>query len=59
MHAGLCLLRLDPETFWRLSPREFAAMTGAYAPAAAAQAGTRPDRAALEALIGLFPDDTR
>ncbi len=28
MHAGLCLLRLPPDVFWRLTPVEFLAMTG-------------------------------
>jgi len=51
MHAGLGLLRLDPDDFWRLSPREFAAMTGAFAPAA-----PRLARAGLETLMRAFPD---
>ncbi|MFC3165017.1 rcc01693 family protein [Ciceribacter thiooxidans] len=51
MHAGLGLLRLDPDDFWRLSPREFAAMTGAFAPAA-----PRLARAGLETLMQAFPD---
>ncbi|MDI6834591.1 MAG: phage tail assembly chaperone [Rhizobiaceae bacterium] len=51
MHAGLGLLRLDPDDFWRLSPREFAAITGAFAPAA-----PRLARAGLEALMLAFPD---
>ncbi len=52
MHAGLGLLRLDPDEFWRLSPREFAAATGAFAPAA-----PRLARAGLEALMRRFPDE--
>lgn len=54
MHAGLGLLRLDPDRFWRLSPREFAAMTGAFAPAA-----PRLARAGLEALMRRFPDEEK
>jgi len=52
MHAGLHLLWLPPERFWALTPREFAAMTGAYAPA------TRADlaRTELEALMARYPD---
>lgn len=52
MHVGLCLLRLPPETFWRLSPREFMGLAGAYRP--------RPmglDRAGLAALMAAFPDE--
>ncbi|MHB0953630.1 MAG: rcc01693 family protein [Allorhizobium sp.] len=54
MHAGLCLLRLDPAIFWALSPREFAAMTGALAPRPA-----RLGRVRLEALMRRFPDEER
>lgn len=54
MHAGLGLLRLDPDRFWRLSPREFAAMTGAFAPVA-----PRLARAGFEALMRRFPDEER
>ena len=32
MHAGLCLLRLSPDVFWRLTPVEFFAMTGGMRP---------------------------
>ncbi|MCM2477630.1 phage tail assembly chaperone [Rhizobium sp. CG5] len=52
LHAGLCLLRLDPDIFWGLSPREFAAMTGAFAPR-----GGPPQRAELNALMARFPDE--
>ncbi|KJF71128.1 rcc01693 family protein [Agrobacterium arsenijevicii] len=51
IHTGFCLLRLSSETFWRLTPREFFAMTG----------GTRAffrtlDRQAMEAMMRRFPD---
>jgi uncharacterized phage protein (TIGR02216 family) len=51
MHAGLGLLRLDPNAFWRMTPREFAAACGALAP-------TRPRlrRRDLERLMRLYPD---
>lgn len=52
LHAGLCLLRLDPEMFWALSPREFAAMTGAFAPRR-----SHPQRAELTALMARYPDE--
>ncbi|WP_281041073.1 rcc01693 family protein [Rhizobium sp. BK251] len=51
MHAGLCLLRLDPQTFWALTPAEFHAMTGGLSPRAAAI-----DRTGLDALMQLHPD---
>ncbi len=51
IHTGFYLLRLSSETFWRLTPREFFAMTG----------GTRAlfrtvDRQSMEAMMRLFPD---
>lgn len=52
LHVGLCLLRLPPDVFWRLSPREFMAMAGAYRP--------RPDaidRTGFSALMAAFPDE--
>lgn len=51
IHAGFCLLRLSPETFWRLTPREFFAMTGGTR----AVAGT-VDRRAMEMMMMRFPD---
>jgi phage conserved hypothetical protein len=51
MHAGLCLLRLSPEVFWRLTPVEFFAMAGGLRPAAGAIG-----RAGLEGLMKRFPD---
>ncbi|KAA3503195.1 phage tail assembly chaperone [Rhizobium rhizogenes] len=51
IHAGFCLLRLSSETFWRLTPREFFAMTGGV------RAGSgSPDRRAIEAMMRRFPD---
>jgi len=50
IHAGLCLLRLSPEIFWRLTPREFFAMTGGNA------ASRGPDRQAMEGMMRQFPD---
>lgn len=53
MAAGLGLLRLPPEQFWRMTPRELACALGTYAPA--------PDlalrRSGLEKLMERFPDD--
>jgi uncharacterized phage protein (TIGR02216 family) len=49
--VGLGVLRIPPEQFWRMTPREFsAALRGLYG-------GTAPlDRAAFEALAARFPD---
>lgn len=52
MHVGLCVLRLSPQKFWRLSPREFMAMAGGYRPHRVAM-----ERADMEALMRLFPDE--
>ncbi|QQM32662.1 phage tail assembly chaperone [Martelella lutilitoris] len=54
LHTGLCLLRLKPEDFWSLTPVEFAAMSGAFAPA-----GPYPTRAGLEEMMMRYPDDAR
>ncbi|MEO2039912.1 rcc01693 family protein [Martelella sp. FLE1502] len=51
IHTGLCTLRLSPDAFWALSPMEFAAMAGAFAPAEG-----YPTRAALDDLMTRFPD---
>ncbi|MBO3759491.1 rcc01693 family protein [Ciceribacter sp. L1K22] len=50
LHAGLFLLRLPPELFWRLSLPEFAAMTGGFGGA------ERMGRGRLDALMVRFPD---
>ena len=52
---GLGVLRLSPDQFWRMTPREFAAaLRGLYSDAAAAF-----DRATLDALAARFPDRRR
>jgi uncharacterized phage protein (TIGR02216 family) len=49
---GLGVLRLPPEQFWRMTPREFAAaLRGLYGDATASF-----DRATLDALAARFPD---
>ena len=50
LHAGLCLLRLEPRAFWALTPAEFAAMTGAFAPAYGLE------RTRLEQMMAAYPD---
>ena len=52
MGAGLGLLRLPADQFWRLTPRELAAALGALAPKRAAPL----PRARLDALMARFPD---
>ncbi len=52
MHVGLCVLRLSPDTFWALSPREFLAATGGLRPITPIM-----ERAGLDALMRQFPDD--
>ena len=51
---GLGVLRLSPEQFWRMTPREFAcaieAVRGRIAPL---------DRAGLEQQMTRYPDDIR
>jgi len=51
LRAGLGWLRLPPDAFWRMTPRELASALSAFHPA-------HPplDRAALEALVRRFPD---
>jgi uncharacterized phage protein (TIGR02216 family) len=51
MHAGLCLLRLPPCTFWALTPFEFFAMTGGLKPAAEIL-----PRVELDRLMDAYPD---
>jgi uncharacterized phage protein (TIGR02216 family) len=50
---GLSRLRLDPDTFWRLTPRELGLLAGQDRP----DAMSAPDPAALAALIERFPDE--
>ena len=55
MGLGLGRLRLSPEAFWRMTPRELAAAAyGLRGPAP--PAGGALDRAGLTALMGRFPD---
>lgn len=52
MGAGFGLLRLSPDAFWRMTPRELAAAMSALLP-------PPPDHLArgdLEALMARFPD---
>lgn len=52
--VGLGVLRLPPEQFWRMTPRELAAaLRGLYGEEAAPL-----DRAAFDALRARFPDRT-
>lgn len=52
MAAGLGVLRLSPEAFWNMTPRELAAaLRGIYVDVA-----TPLDRAAFNALAAKFPD---
>ncbi len=52
MQFGFGVLRLAPDAFWRMTPRELAQAIIAVRGAAA-----RPiDRAALDALVRRFPD---
>ena len=52
MAAGFGLLRLSPDAFWAMTPREFAAALRPYATGGA----MAPDRAALTRMMALFPD---
>jgi uncharacterized phage protein (TIGR02216 family) len=53
MRAGLCVLRLQPATFWALTPAALHLMLGL-------QAGETPmGRAALNALQDAFPDQNK
>ena len=51
MTAGLGLLRLSPDAFWAMTPREFAAAIGSLVPLPA-----RPSRRDLGGLMQQFPD---
>lgn len=55
MGAGLGLLRLPPDAFWRMTPRELAAAISALLPA---PSGPLP-RTGLDALMARFPDPAR
>lgn len=53
MATGLFRLRLSPDQFWRLTPRELAVLLGATARAASGA----PDRSVLNTLMQRFPDE--
>jgi len=52
MALGLGALRLAPDAFWRMTPRELAAAAEAVLPAAPAP----PRRVDLDALMRAYPD---
>jgi uncharacterized phage protein (TIGR02216 family) len=52
MGFGFAVLRLAPDAFWRMTPKELAAAVTALSPPADEQLG----RAALERLMRRFPD---
>jgi uncharacterized phage protein (TIGR02216 family) len=55
MTAGLGMLRLAPDAFWSMTPRELdAAMRGAFGFGAIPPAMTRSD---LAALMNVYPDN--
>nr|WP_235920670.1 rcc01693 family protein [Brucella tritici] len=51
MRAGVGLLRLSPQAFWSMTPRELNAALGPAAPVFDA-----PSRQSLETLMRAFPD---
>jgi uncharacterized phage protein (TIGR02216 family) len=52
MGFGFGILRLSPDAFWRMTPRELAAAISAVVPPRAAAIG----RGAFDALMRRFPD---
>ncbi|MEO0681856.1 MAG: rcc01693 family protein [Pseudomonadota bacterium] len=56
MRVGLGVLRLSPDAFWAMTPREFAAACSAFDGPDEAPAMARRD---LEALMARFPDDRK
>jgi uncharacterized phage protein (TIGR02216 family) len=50
---GLGVLRLSPEAFWRMTPRELAAAIEAVK----GRTVTSPDRAGLDDLMRRYPDE--
>ena len=55
MEAGLGVLRLSPQVFWAMTPRELdAALKGAFGQASSQAMG----RADLSALMAAYPDNT-
>ncbi len=55
MAAGFGLLRLSPNDFWAMTPRELAAATSPFAHSFR----TAPGRETLDALMTRFPDMER
>ncbi|MBX3575850.1 MAG: phage tail assembly chaperone [Rhizobiaceae bacterium] len=51
MRVGLGVLKLSPDQFWAMTPREFAAAAGAFA-----QGAGPPGRSDLERMMQMFPD---
>lgn len=51
MAIGLGVLRLSPQAFWAMTPRELAAAMGSVS-----SRGTAPTRNALTDLMAAFPD---
>ncbi len=52
MRLGLGVLKLPPDVFWGMTPRELAAAAAPYR----ASAQGAPDRDALDRLMRRFPD---
>ncbi|HEV7255461.1 MAG TPA: phage tail assembly chaperone [Mesorhizobium sp.] len=52
MALGFGVLRLSPEAFWRMTPRELERALSVLMPPAAA----RPTKAGLEDMMRMFPD---
>ena len=53
MAIGFGLLRLSPQAFWAMTPREFERAASPYT----AGRASRPDRRGLAALMNQFPDE--
>jgi uncharacterized phage protein (TIGR02216 family) len=54
MGFGFAILRLSPDAFWRMTPRELAAAIRALAPSRASPL----ERSTFDALMRRFPDTT-
>lgn len=52
MRIGFGVLRLSPQDFWSMTPREFERALGAAVP----RRGQAPSRAELSALMAASPD---
>lgn len=53
LHFGLGLLRLGPEQFWRMTPREVLALAGGL------RTREAPDREILKTLMRRWPDEVQ